>query len=85
MVLTLKSWLTKMHILEFNLADDNFDGNLLWCQDWCPFPKDVVYEENGGNLVIPLTYYFAEPELFEELDVDHPVINPMNGKPFWDL
>lgn len=29
--MTLKAWLTKLRILEFNLAEDNFDGNLLWC------------------------------------------------------
>jgi hypothetical protein len=31
MVLTLKAWLTKLRVLEFNLKEDAFDGNLLWC------------------------------------------------------
>jgi hypothetical protein len=45
----------------------------------------VVYHENGGNLAIPLLYYSAFPDMFEELDPAYPVADPMTKQPFWDM
>ena len=81
---SLKAWLTKIELVNFNLEADKLDGNSLWCQDWCPFPPNVAYYENTKNLVIPLEYYYSYPELFDDLDPAYPLIDPLTSEPFWN-
>jgi hypothetical protein len=63
-VLTIKSLLTKLGILKFDLPNDNFDGNLLWCQNWCPLPEKVTYYESDNTLSQSFDMYFMYPDLF---------------------
>jgi hypothetical protein len=84
MMITVKAWLTKIEALTFTLDTDPFKGHLLWCLDWCPLPEYIVINNATLKPVIPIEYYFNVSEMFEDLNISYPVINPATSEPFWD-
>lgn len=56
MVLSLKSWLTYVGVVDFDLYDDGDDINWIWGQDYYPLPEYIVYDSADAKKPIAYDY-----------------------------